>query len=168
MSRVKRWLDRLDSLFEYLVLTCLVLMVLVVIWQIFSREVFNSTPIWSEETSRILMVWIGFLGIAIGFRERAHISIEFLVNKFPEAAQVWLERFVQAVVFVFGLYLLIQGWQFTVQTSGATLPATGLPRSILYVVMPVAGFMVCVYTALQVFGVRTEKHVGLTEEEHFE
>lgn len=166
MQSVKKAFNALDTFFEYFVLTCLVAMVLVVILQIFLREVIGYSLVWSEETSRILMVWIGFLGIAIGFREKAHISIEFFVTRLPASVQFVVDKAVYAAVFAFGLYLLIQGWQFTILTSGATLPSTGLPRSVLYVVMPVAGLMVCVYTALQVLGVDTVKHRELAEEEH--
>lgn len=165
---IKNFCRRLDTLFEYFVLACLVAMVVVVITQVFLREVFNFSLVWTEETSRILMVWLGFLGIAIGFRERAHIAIEFFVQRLPDGIQTMVFRFVQAAVFVFGLYLLVQGLQFTIQTSGATLPSTGLPRSVLYVVMPITGLMVCIYTALQAVGIETERHHLAVGEEHVE
>jgi len=157
MDRVKRWLSRLDAPFEYLGLGFLAAMVLIVTWQVFSRAIFNAAPPWSEEVSLILMIWVGFLGLAIGFRERAHIAVGIFVDRLPEGAQRWVQRLVYGLIFAFGLYLLVQGWQFTLQTSRATLPSTGLPRSALYAVMPISGLMVCVYAALQALGVRTEK-----------
>ncbi|MQA83564.1 MAG: TRAP transporter small permease subunit [Streptosporangiales bacterium] len=168
MGRIKRLLDRLDSLFEYFGLACLAAVVLMVIWQIASRELRSVTPTWSEESSRILLIWIGFLGIALGVRERAHISITILVSRLPKWAQAAVQMFVYAVVFLFGLYLVIQGAQFTAHTRVATLPATGLPRSVLYVIMPIAGAMVCIYTVLQVLGVRTEKHRSSEQEQKIE
>jgi TRAP-type C4-dicarboxylate transport system permease small subunit len=158
MDRIKRWLNRLDTPFEYLGVGLLAAMVLIVTWQVFSRAIFNAAPRWSEEVSLILMIWVAFLGIAIGFRERVHIAVGIFVDRLPEGAQNWVQRFIYALVFAFGLYLLVQGWQFTLQTSRATLPSTGLPRSALYAVLPISGLMICVYTALQALGVRTEKY----------
>jgi TRAP-type C4-dicarboxylate transport system permease small subunit len=157
MERLKRWLSRLDAPFEYLGLGFLAAMVLIVTWQVFSRAIFNAAPPWAEEVSIILAIWVAFLGIAIGFRERVHIAVGMFVERLPEGVQRWVQRLIYALIFAFGLYLLVQGWQFTLQTSRATLPSTGWPRSALYAVMPISGFMICVYTALQVLGVRTEK-----------
>lgn len=157
MERLRKWLGRFDTPFEYLGLGFLAAMVLIVTWQVFARAIFNAAPPWSEEVSRILMIWVAFLGIAIGFRERVHISVGVVVERFPEGAQRWVQRFIYALMFAFGLYLLVQGALFTLETRQATLPSTGWPRSALYAVMPISGFMICVYTALQVLGVRTEK-----------
>lgn len=157
MQRLRRLLGRLDAPFEYLGLGFLAAMVLIVTWQVFSRAIFNTAPFWSEEVSRILMIWVAFLGIAIGFRERVHIAVGMFVDKLPMGVQSWVQRLIYALMFAFGLYLLVQGSQFTLETSQATLPSTGWPRSTLYAVMPISGFMICVYTILQALGVRTER-----------
>jgi TRAP-type C4-dicarboxylate transport system permease small subunit len=165
-----------DSLFEYLSLGFLLVMIVIVCWQVFSRYALSTSPYWSEEVTLILMVWVGFLGTAIGFREKLHIGLEFLFVRFPQVAQRWLARAIYALSFLFGLYLVIQGWLFTVLTSNSTLAATQLPSSVVYAVMPVSGLMICFYTALQLFGIRTEKHgedveedeAGLPTEQHID
>lgn len=157
MERFKRLLGRLDAPFEYLGLGFLSAMVLIVTWQVFSRAIFNAAPPWAEEVSLLLMIWVAFLGIAIGFRERVHIAVGLFVERLPEGAQRWVQGFIYALVFAFGLYLIVEGGRFTLQTSQGTLPSTGLPRSALYAVMPISGFMICVYTALQALGVETKR-----------
>ena len=165
MGQVKRWLSRADTLFEYLGLGFLAIMILIVSWQVFSRYVLNTTPFWSEEITLILMVWVGFIGIAVGFRERLHISIEVLVRRFPESLQAWIEKSILVLILAFGLYLLVQGWQFTRLANLSTLPSTQLPSSVLYAIMPVAGLMISVYAVLNLFGVQTQKHQALTGED---
>lgn len=164
MRQVKLWLSRLDSLFEFLGLAFLSVMILIVTWQVFSRYVLNTTPFWSEEITLVLMVWVGFIGIAIGFRERLHIAVEILVRRFPETVQKWIEKGVLVLIFSFGLYLLVQGWQFTVLMGQSTLAATKLPSSVLYVIMPIAGLMIGSYALLNLFGVQTKKHEDLGAE----
>lgn len=157
MERLKRWLGRLDAPFEYVGLGFLAAMVLIVTWQVFSRAIFNAAPPWSEEVSLILMIWTAFLAVAIGFREGVHIAVGMFAERLPGGAQRWVRGLAYVLVFAFGLYLLVEGGRFTLQTSQATLPSTGLPRSVLYAVMPISGFMICVYTALQALGVQTKK-----------
>lgn len=157
MERTKRWLSRLDSLFEYAALLFLVAMTLIIAWQVFSRYVLNHTPNWSEELALVLMVWVGFFGIALGFRERLHIAIELFVRRMPERVQRVIEKAIYGLIVLFGLYLVVQGSQFTALANLSTLPGTGLPSGVLYACMPISGVMVCVYGLLQLVNVRTEK-----------
>jgi TRAP-type C4-dicarboxylate transport system permease small subunit len=158
MSILKRIWRALDALFEAVCLVCLTAVLLVVLWQVFARQILGNTPSWSEETARVLMVWIGFLTAALAFREGAQIAITFIVDRFPSVLQRLVGWLVPSLTLAFGLYLVVQGAQFTAATRFATLPGTGLPRSVLYVVMPVAGFMICLYTILQVLGVSTKRY----------
>jgi TRAP-type C4-dicarboxylate transport system permease small subunit len=158
MTILKRIWRGLDTAFEALVLVCLIAVLFVVLWQVFARQVLGSTPGWSEETARILLVWIGFLMTALAFREGAHIALTFVVDRFPPTLRRMVEWLSPLLAVMFGLYLMYQGVQFAAATRFATLPGTGLPRSVLYVVLPVAGLMICLYTILQVFGVSTQRY----------
>lgn len=154
----KRAWRAVDTAFEAFCILCLVATLLIVLWQVFSREVLSNSPSWSEESARILLVWIGFLGATVGFREGAHIAVTFLVDRFPATLQSVIARVVQVLLLGFGLFLVVQGSQFVVDAQAATLPGTGLPRSVLYLMMPVAGAMLILYTVLQVFGVNTQRY----------
>ncbi len=159
MTIFQRLWRALDNVFEALCLLCLAAVLFVVLWQVFAREFLENTPSWSEETARVLLIWIGFLMAALAFREGAHIAISFVVDRLPAALQLVVKWLVPALIVGFGIYLLVQGTQFTLDARVATLPGTGLPRSVMYVVMPVAGFMICLYTVLQVLGVSTQRYI---------
>lgn len=148
----------IDAVFELLCLLALTAVLLVVLWQVFAREFLDNTPSWSEETARLLLVWIGFLTAALAFREGAHIAITVLADRFPAPLRKALAVLVPLLTLLFGAYLVVQGSQFTADARFATLPGTGLPRSVMYLVMPIAGAMICLYTALQVLGVTTQRY----------
>ncbi len=155
---LKRVWRGIDTVFEAFCILCLVATLLIVLWQVFSRELLSDSPSWSEESARILLVWIGFLGAAIGFREGAHIAVTFLVDRFPAAFGAVIGRGIQVLVLGFGLFLVVQGSQFVIEAQHATLPGTGLPRSVLYLMMPVAGAMLILCTVLQAFGFSTQRY----------
>lgn len=161
---IRRIWRTVDAAFEGFTVTCLVAVVFILLWQIFGREILGNSPTWSEETARVLLVWIGFLAAAIGFREGSHIAITFIVDRFPELLRRGVEWLIIGLVLLFGLYLIVQGSQFVIDTRHATLPGTRLPRSVLYVAMPLAGFMIVLYTALQIVGVETARFREVTEE----
>ena len=101
------------------------------------------------------------MGIAIGCRENLHLSMDVLDNLSYKGFLKALDKLIEASTFVFGVYLIIYGWEFTSLMSESTLPATKLPNSVLYVVMPLTGVMVCAYSLLQLFGIDTKRHKNL-------
>lgn len=50
-----------------------------VIW----RYVFNNSLAWSDELSRLLFVWLTWLGLSVGEAHNEHIRITMLVDRLP-------------------------------------------------------------------------------------
>lgn len=141
----------LDRLLLGMALTLLTAMIIIIIYQVFSRQILNATPSWSEELSRVLFVWVGLLGIAYGFKEKLHIALGLVVNLFPEKIQDIFDYFAKIIVIIFGIILMYYGWNFTLLTSNNFMPGTGLPSSVLYLSLPVTGFYVTMYGILLLF-----------------
>ncbi|WP_059104634.1 TRAP transporter small permease [Shouchella shacheensis] len=142
MRTLKMTKKVLDRLFLVISLALLTVMVVVIIYQVFSRQILGTTPSWTEELSRLLFVWVSFLGIAYGFKEKLHIGVGLFVNMFPERVQDVFDYVAKVLVIGFGVIMMYFGWQFTVLTSGSTMPGLGLPSSLLYGIIPVTGFFV--------------------------
>ncbi|GAA1749555.1 MULTISPECIES: TRAP transporter small permease [Streptomonospora] len=147
----------LDRTTDTLALTALAAVVLVVTWQVFGRYVLQASPRWGSEVALILLAWVGYLGIAIGLREHTHIGVTFITDRLPPRLRTAVETLTPLAFLAFALYLVFQGWQFTVSTAGTSLPATGLPSSVQYAVMPVTGVLVAVYSLLQLVGIDTRR-----------
>nr|WP_220185940.1 TRAP transporter small permease [Paenactinomyces guangxiensis] len=153
----------IDSIFESIALLSLLLLVLIVTTQVFTRKLFNFVFFWSEEVTLLLLGWFAFMGIAIGFRENIHMGIDSITSRLPRPVNKVLDKVISISIFAFGLYLVVQGWDFTMLMAESTLPATKLPSSVGYLVMPVTGVMICSYAALHIFGVNTTRHQNLEE-----
>ena len=161
MAGWKKALLAVDSFVESFCLLSMLLMVLTVSLQVITRKFFNFVFFWSEEVTLLLLAWFAFMGIAIGCRENLHLSMDVLDNLSYKGFLKALDKLIEASTFVFGVYLIIYGWEFTSLMSESTLPATKLPNSVLYVVMPLTGVMVCAYSLLQLFGIDTKRHKNL-------
>ncbi len=161
MAGWKKALLAVDSFVESFCLLSMLLMVLIVSLQVITRKFFNFVFFWSEEVTLLLLAWFAFMGIAIGCRENLHLSMDVLDNLSYKGFLKALDKLIEASTFVFGVYLIIYGWEFTSLMSESTLPATKLPNSVLYVVMPLTGVMVCAYSLLQLLGIDTKRHKNL-------
>lgn len=161
---LKRIALAVDSLFENFALISIASMAVIVAIQVITRKLFNFVFFWSEEVTLLLMVWFSFMGIAIGFREKLHLAMDSFTNLLPKKFNKVLDKIILVCVFAFGVYLVKNGWAFTVLMNESTLPATKLPNSIMYLVMPITGVMICVYTFLQLIGIETIRHQNIDEE----
>lgn len=161
---IKRIALAIDSIFENFALVAIASMAIIVAIQVITRKLFNFVFFWSEEITLLLMVWFSFMGIAIGFREKLHLAMDSFTNLLPKRINKVLDKIIQVCIFAFGFYLVKNGWAFTVLMNESTLPATKLPNSIMYLVMPITGVMICVYTFLQLIGIETIRHEHIDEE----
>lgn len=161
---IKRIALTIDSFFENFALVAIASMAIIVAIQVITRKLFNFVFFWSEEITLLLMVWFSFMGIAIGFREKLHLAMDSFTNLLPKRINKVLDKVIQVCIFSFGFYLVKNGWEFTVLMNESTLPATKLPNSIMYLVMPITGVMICVYTFLQLIGIETIRHEHIDEE----
>lgn len=162
MQAIKKVKELVDRLIVGLSMTALLAMILIIIFQVFSRQFFQYTPSWAEELSIILFVWTSFLGIAYGFKARLHIGVSFLVDLFPTKVQDAMDFFAKILILIFGGVLTYYGWKFTVLMGGSTLAGTGLQTSYLYAAIPVTGVFVLIY------GVELLFSKGLHQEYHDE
>ncbi|WP_163538628.1 TRAP transporter small permease [Gracilibacillus sp. YIM 98692] len=135
----------IDKLLVVTALTMLAVMVVVIVVQVFSRQLFDYTPSWSEELSKLLLVWISFLGIAYGVKEKLHIALGLFVNKMPKSIQHTLDYFAKVLIIGFGGIMVYYGYIFMDLMGNSTMPGTGLPSSFLYACIPVTGVYVVIY-----------------------
>lgn len=153
----------IDKIIENFALSALAAMTLIVTMQVFTRKLFNFVFFWSEEITLLLLIWFAILGIAIGFREKLHLAMDSFTNLFPASWNKVLDKIIAACTFMFGVYLIIYGWDFTVMMHANTLSATQWPVSVMYIVMPITGVLVCIYSFLELLGVDTVRHQDLGE-----
>jgi TRAP-type C4-dicarboxylate transport system permease small subunit len=137
---------------EYIVYTLLVLMTVVICWQVFSRFVLGVTPSWIQELSLLLMVWLGFLGIALGFQDHSHIKITLLENRMPLKMKRVVQLFHRLLAMLFGLFMVMEGTKFANSMSTSYIPGLKIPSAVLYFAVPISGILIVIYIIAEILG----------------
>ena len=162
---VRRFFVTIDKAIDGFCIVLLVAMILIVFGAVITRKGFGWMFAWSEEITLLCLTWFTFMGIAVGFRERLHLSMEMVdIDKLPPKVLLVTDRFIDLVTFFFGLYLVIYGWNFAMMMRGSILPATQMPNLVQYIVMPITGVMTCIYAALQFLGHDLRRYNVIEEE----
>ena len=81
MKRVFHWLD--ENLEEFLLVIGLIAMTLIMGVQVFCRYVLGMSLSWSEELTRYIFIWCGFLSVSYCSKKCLSIKIEQFVAIFP-------------------------------------------------------------------------------------
>lgn len=150
----------IDKAVEELSKVLLLIMILIVCFQVFSRKLFSYTPNWSLDATIFLLIWFSFLGIAMGFRERIHLA--FTSIHFSEKTNFYIEKIISIVEIIFALILIIYGTKLMLNDFGQIIPTMGnLPIAYRTLAVPISGVLILFYGIFQLFGVDLKRHKGL-------
>lgn len=143
---IKRGLDRF---LEALVAVTMAVLVVDVVWQVFTRFVLRSPSSWTEELATFLMIWVALLGASVGLNRGAHLGIDYFVQKLSARGRLLTEIVVFACTGLFSLLALgIGGTTLVVRTLELEQisPALGIRMGYVYLALPISGFFLTLYS----------------------
>ncbi|MEO8838891.1 MAG: TRAP transporter small permease [Herbaspirillum sp.] len=124
---------------EILIVIGLTIMGILVFGNVVMRYAFNSGIAISEELSRLLFVWLIFLGAILASAQHAHIGFDSLVRRLPARGKKILITLIGMLMLVASVIFIIGGWEQTVINLGNTYPVMGISYAWLYSVSLVFG-----------------------------
>lgn len=148
MKKILHWMN--DNIEEFLMLVFLGAMTLIMGIQVLSRYVLGMSLSWSEELTRYLFIWSGFLSVSYCTRRCVSIKIEQFVAVFPRRGKAMFKVVNHTVELILFIYLLPFAWKYfySAVLSGQTSPALGLPMYYVQAA-PMVGFALCAFRVLQ-------------------
>lgn len=121
-----------------LLLTVIMLvMVILAFYQVLTRFIFHDASPWTEEILRRAMIWMVAIGLALGFRHGAHISVD-VIERIQNRI---VRRIVPPVVFIISLLFLATvvwlGSDMTWRVRFQTFGSLDISMSWAYLAIPV-------------------------------
>ena len=140
-------------------------MTLLTCWQVFTRYVLSNPSSWSEELVGYLFAWMSLFGACLVTGERGHMNIPLLVERVKPGVQKILGIFAEVIACVFAIVILVYGGvQISSLAMGQMTSSLGVPIGVFYVVMPVCGVLIAIYTIINIIELATGK-IGATVED---
>ena len=136
--------DVVNRYIEYVVFAMMVVMTTVIILQIIFRFFFTALS-WSEEVARFLLVWSSLLAASIGFKKGSHITVSFLVKKFPENIQKILSIIAYILEAVFFFIIILFGIKLMIVQATQTSAALLISMSYIYSIYPIGGGIILLH-----------------------
>ncbi len=145
---VKKVLDR--SL-EVLVMVVVAVLVLDVLWQVFTRLVLKNPSTVTEELATFMLIWVALLGAAVALGRGAHLGIDYFVGKLPARARTFTEVIVFCCVAAFSFLVMVVGGIDLVSSMlelGQESPALRIRMGYVYLAVPISGFFLTLYAVI--------------------
>ncbi len=140
--------EKIDKILGSLLIGIMGIMVLNVLWQVFSRYFLGAPSSFTDELARYLMIWVGVLGAAYVSGRNKHVAIDVLPSKFSKKTQKKLKVTVRVLIILFCLFALVIGGArlvFITYVLKQYSPALQVPLAAVYVVLPISGILIIYY-----------------------
>ncbi|MEM6340436.1 MAG: TRAP transporter small permease [Pseudomonadota bacterium] len=141
--------DRILNGIAQAVMTLASVMMVVLIfifgWLVYGRYVINATPTWVEQVALLMVVWIAFLGAAVGVRRRTHLSVEFIRDAMPGTLRMLLGVFALLAMLFFGVVMAWQGYVMFERTAGRDIPLLGISEGWRAIPVSLSGVLISLF-----------------------
>lgn len=74
---------KLNRVLELFLVILMSVLVIDVLWQVFSRYMLSSPSSFTDELAGFLLIWVGVLGAAYVSGRKEHLAIDILIQKSP-------------------------------------------------------------------------------------
>ena len=148
---------KLNKGLELFLVVLMSVLVLDVLWQVFSRYLLASPSSFTDELAGFLLIWVGVLGAAYVAGRKEHLAIDILVQRSPPLRQRRLQYLIHTLILLFALSVMVLGGTYLVYTRFALevkSAALQLPLGYVYVVLPLSGLIIVYYEILHILHLR--------------
>lgn len=127
-----KWLDR--HLEEVMLVFLLSSIVMVMLYQIVCRYLFNNSLTWSEEFCRYCFIWFMFIGVSYSTRYDLDLRVDAILNLFSERLKWWMNLVGLCLCLLLLSYLFYHSFQTVaaVVKTGERSAGMHLPMKYVY------------------------------------
>ena len=125
--KIIKWLD--DNFEEFILVILLLAMTLIMGIQVFTRYLLGNSLAWSEEITRYLFIWSGFISVSYCTKKCISIKIEQFISIFTKRGKAMIKLLNKTIEIIFFLFLIPYAYLYlkSAVVSGQTSPACGIP-----------------------------------------
>jgi len=148
---------KIDKILSIALIIIMGVMVVNVLWQVFTRFILGTPSSFTDELARYLMIWLGILGAAYVSGRNMHVAIDVLPLRSNNKTQRKLKFIVYFLIIVFAFLAMVVGGLRLVYITYALdqySPALQLPLSVVYFAIPLSGTLIIYYKISDILNIK--------------
>jgi TRAP-type C4-dicarboxylate transport system permease small subunit len=100
----------ISQIFGFIAIVAVIVMMVMIVCDVFSRYVFNSPILGVVELTEIMMVSMGFLAVVYTTVKNAHVKVEVMTTILPDISKFILDAFYYIVSIVVLFFIVRQNF----------------------------------------------------------
>lgn len=160
MPTADRIFNKVNSFLELFLIAIFALLVLDVLFQVFSRYILSTSFSWTEEFARFSLIWMTIVGAAYLNAKREHLSMDFLYQKMSESNQTKTALLIEALIFLFALIIMVIGGGNLVYITLHLEQLSGtlrIPLGYVYAIFPFCGLLIMSFSVYHMSSIYSNK-----------
>ena len=143
---MRQFFDKLESVLKMAAVIIVLLMLATLSAQVFLRYVFGKALSWSEELALLGFAWVVVISTVIGIRRVSHARMDIVIGLLPQSLHRLVDALISLLMCALGIFMAYAGWNYLLETRGATSAAIGFPIEFLYAAAPAFGVLIAVFS----------------------
>lgn len=123
----------------------IIFLTLIIFLEVLMRGFFNYSLEWGDEISRLLLIWVVFLGASAGVKEGAHFGIKLRRKRNHPRIEAYLFWLRSGVMLIFSVLLVITGYQNAMKLQSIRFIMTNMSSIWMNIAIPLAGFFMTIF-----------------------
>lgn len=160
MSKSEIIFNKINKILEIILISIFALLVLDVLFQVFSRYILGQSFTWTEEFARFSLIWMTVLGAAYLNAKKEHLSMDFVYEKLTPKNKRKASIVIEILVFLFALIIMVIGGGNLVYTTLHLEQLSGtlrIPLGYVYAIMPFSGFLIMCFSIYHITNIYKNK-----------
>jgi TRAP-type C4-dicarboxylate transport system permease small subunit len=149
METLRKFFNTCNAIEKYFLIALMAAMVVIIFAQVFTRYALNHALYWSEELGKFIFVWVSWLGVSAGMKNKEHIQVLLFPDALRAKGHLKTEKLIHILIdilwFITSIVVLYYGAQIVASQKalGVFGPSTELPMWIAYLCVPLSAALVC-------------------------
>ena len=146
---MKSWIVRAVGSLEWFTGTLFLALFLLNILRIFLRYFLGVAWLWEPDFSRLLFIWIVFIGATVLYLGKGHLVVDYFLDRMKSNTRKRMHFMIDLVTAIFLVVLVLKGIEVTKVRMRIPFDTWDLPTGYAYIAVPICGAIMIIVTLVR-------------------
>jgi TRAP-type C4-dicarboxylate transport system permease small subunit len=157
---MKSWITGAIGRLEWLAGALLLTLFLLNMLRIFLRYFLGVAWLWEPDLSRLLFIWIIFIGATVLYVGNGHLGVDYFLNRMQPGTRKRMLFVIDLVTLIFFTVLVVKGVEITKVRMRIPFDTWDLPTGYAYMAVPVCGALMMMVTLVRMADFLPQRRKG--------
>ncbi|MFA5447944.1 MAG: TRAP transporter small permease [Sphaerochaeta sp.] len=148
LQRTRTFFEKVIMVERYVCSVALIIVTLITFVQVTMRFLFTAPFSWSEEVTLMILVWFGYLCMAIDIFTDDHAALYFLYNRLSPTLKKAADIMRHGLLAWFFSQMIRYGWMITKLNAPKRMPAAKFTQALMYAPLIAGGILMLIYSLI--------------------